>query len=944
MIEADYKKLSLLIQKYCPGFLADKYPKFISFLKAYYDWSMNVKGFNPWRVVSHIIEWGDIDETLDEFIDYFKEEYLNGLNIDFNGDVREFIKHTKEFYSSRGTPESFRFLLKLLSGNTGEVFYPNRYLMKSSDGVWRTDHNIFVEYTDELDNSFISTKIKGKYTGASAIIEAIETHFNYMSQDRFLKLYISNIKGDLTDDIIVFQNDNKIIELPIYKTIKSVNIIDSGNNYKIGDSINIEDDPTFICRVSSVSAGKIDSYAILDGGSGYAVGDIINVGCDSFDYYYAYPRVYVDEVDPDTGAITSLDIRYPGYGFLQLPYVKSIDSTGHLVQNKMVPAGYTALDWIENDGITCLNTNVALDENSVIELKFLPLHGSNPDIDKGVFGAEYLPNIRSNTILFNEESSTIKTVFGQDSYSYNINFDEPHYVKRNKNKLYIDNVLVHEDQNTQFNTINGLSIFATSASGSHNRGKSRIYFARVYNENGEEIANYVPARRDSDNKIGMFDTVSQTFLTNEVGETDFIAGPDAVIINDAVIEFISDGCGSINTVDIINVEIGYTDGTPLVIHSEDGFGASLNISTGIVFNTIPYYYQPGSFLSDEFKLQDSDYWQEYSYEIRSSLSLESDILAQFSEYKEIFKQLVHPAGFKLFNSFILSNHISLEMLYINSTIEAHPAPSFIDLVNWIELVSHWNRIMDWDILFQHRFSTILSEQNTPIGYYHRTGGEFVHSTLSSSGSNRLYAWTDLTDPSTTTVWTDTLMPLAEDNLYGARGAKISVTISSLGDNYLTDNRNIRYTRNSNGDYVLDRNYSNFMGAILTDVDQSLAEVVDWNDEWRSYSKAASLSLASSGVSYNNQNQFVAYNNADYYYDGSGWAVFYTDLSKTTVAFYARRFDTSEYKSIRGPGLYTIANRTQVYAYRPLLGETEANKKVYLLSLYTYAMYLHPAIA
>ena len=159
MTEADYKRLSLLIQKYCPDFVAEKHPKFIAFLKAYYDWSMNVKGFNPWRVVSHLVEWGDIDETLDEFIDYFKSEYLGGLNIDFNGDVREFIKHTKEFYSSRGTPESFRFLLKLLSGNTGEVFYPNRFIMKSSDGEWITDHNIFVEYSDVIDNSFISSSL-----------------------------------------------------------------------------------------------------------------------------------------------------------------------------------------------------------------------------------------------------------------------------------------------------------------------------------------------------------------------------------------------------------------------------------------------------------------------------------------------------------------------------------------------------------------------------------------------------------------------------------------------------------------------------------------------------------------------------------------------------------------------------------------------------------------
>lgn len=533
MNEAAYKKLSLLIQKYCPDFLIDKHPKFISFLKAYYDWSMNVREFNPWRVTSHLIEWGDIDETLDEFIDYFKAEYLNNLNVDFNGDIREFMKHMKEFYSSRGTPESFRFLLRLLSGNTGEIFYPNEYLMKSSDGVWRTDHNIFVEFDENIDSSFISTKIKGKYSGATATIEEIETHYDYFTQERFLKLYVSNIVGDLSDSVIVFANDNKVIELNTFNTIQKINVNSSGNNYREKDSITISGNPTFVARVAKVRPGRVDSYAILNGGTGYAVGDIIHTKCNNLDYYSAFPRIYVDEVDPDTGAITSLDIRYSGYGFLDVPEVDSIESPTHLA-------------------------------------------------------------------------------------------------------------------------------------------------------------------------------------------------PGTV---DAEIEFISDYAGAISEIEVVSAEINYVDDTPLVITSDTGYGADLTITTGNIFTTMPYYYKPGSFLSDDFKLQDSDYWQEYSYEIRSTLTLDSDILSQFSEYKDIFKRLVHPAGFKIFNSFILSNHIDLKCLYINSTISSESAPTFIDLVNWIEMVSSWNRISDPDIIFQHRLSTISSESSTTIGYYHRTGGEYVHSDL-----------------------------------------------------------------------------------------------------------------------------------------------------------------------------------------------------------------------
>ena len=728
MTEADYKKLSLLISKYCPDFVVEDHPKFISFLRAYYDWSMNVKQFNPWAVTSHLIEWGDIDETIDEFIDYFKEEYLNNLNLDFNGDIQKFIKHTKEFYASKGTPESFQFLLQLISGNSGEIFYPNQFLMKSSDGEWRTDYNIFVEFDDRIDNSFISTIVKGVDSGATGIVESIETHFNYFTQDRFFKVVISGIKGEFNDSQVIFANNDIEVEVPIYQTIKSVNITSGGNNYQVGDTLSIPDDPTFICRVEDINSGRVDSYAILDGGTGYSVGDVIHTKCGSLDYYSALPSIYVDEVDPTDGAITSLDIRYPGYGMQELPVVDSIESASHLVENKMVPSDYTPVKYIENDGVTYLDSGIALDNDYTVEIKFKALSGIHPDVDCGFFGSDYLNNTWSYGFGYNEENSTFISYYDSTKQVFPIDFEEAHYIKREGNKLYIDKSLVYENEEEQFSTVNTASFFATTTSGGHSIGKCQIYLCRIYDGDGALIANYVPVKRDSDSKPGLYDTVSNTFLTNDSG-TDFTAGPDDIIMEDAIIEFISDGCGSINRVSVVSAEINYVDGTPLVINSTTGEGATATISTGNVFETIPYYYKPGSFLSDDFKLQDSDYWQEYSYEIQSSLSLDSGYGAMFSEYKDIFRRLVHPAGFKLFNSFILSNHISLDMLYVNSTIQIHSAPSFIDLVNWIEMVSSWNRIVDSDIIWQFRLTPISDEANVEIGSYRRTGGEFVHSTL-----------------------------------------------------------------------------------------------------------------------------------------------------------------------------------------------------------------------
>ena len=822
MNEAAYKKLSLLIKKYCPSFVEEKYPKFISFLQAYYDWSMNKNEFNPTRVVSNLIEWGDIDETLDEFIDYFKAEYLDKLNVDFNGDIADFIKHTKEFYSSRGTPESFRFLIKLLSGNSGEIFYPNQYLMKSSDGEWVKDHCIFVEFSDKITGEYLSTKIKGKDSGATAVIENIETHFNYNTQEQFLKIYISNLSGELTDDIIIFSIDGtEEIELQVYNTVKSINYIDRGNQYKVNDLISIENDPTFIGRVSGIYSGKVDSYVIYNGGSGYNVGDEVVSKCSSLSDYYAMPKVYVDQVDED-GSITSLDIRYPGYGFYDVPTVDHIerfstvnlyawrasyegqwlddivyttsaypfsadplyDSNGLFLKKtitstsrdseqnaygenyiiispsnyryfrypaediyntnlkgdwNLVPEEYIAVKYIDKaDGVSSLaylDTGVYLNQNSGFEVKVELKMPPSPQFGYAIFGADSSRSplsfgssyfVNANKLRFNY--GPVNNIFEyspQDILS-------THIIKQFKNHLYLNNILIKNFDEATFTLDSPAWLFGRSFGeyGGFFSETGRLYYAKFYDGNNI-IRYYIPCKRVSDNVVGVYDIINDNFLTDPLNR-EFIAGPDEdpdIPLNEAEIEFISTNAGAIASIDVISAEINYTDNTPLIINSENGYGANITINTGKVFTSIPYYYKPGSFLSDEFKLQDSDYWQEYSYEIRSSLTLDTDILTEFSEYKDIFKQLVHPAGFKLFNSFVLSNHIDLSKIYINSTIDIGHVATFIEFANWIEMVSSWNRIVDNEIIFQHRFATIQQNQNTQINYYERTGGEYIHSTL-----------------------------------------------------------------------------------------------------------------------------------------------------------------------------------------------------------------------
>jgi hypothetical protein len=74
---------------------------------------------------------------------------------------------------------------------------------------------------------------------------------------------------------------------------------------------------------------------------------------------------------------------------------------------------------------------------------------------------------------------------------------------------------------------NPIYLFATSGYyESLYNSKGRIYYVKIYVDSENLSFNGIPARRDSDGELGLYDTVTNTFFTN-AGSGEFIAGPVA---------------------------------------------------------------------------------------------------------------------------------------------------------------------------------------------------------------------------------------------------------------------------------------------------------------------------------------------------------------------------------------------------------------------------------
>jgi len=101
--------------------------------------------------------------------------------------------------------------------------------------------------------------------------------------------------------------------------------------------------------------------------------------------------------------------------------------------------------------------------------------------------------------------------------------------------------------------------------------------------------------------------------------------------------------GQVVSLEIIDSGYGYTNNEIVQFVSEDGLRAgTLKTVLGGVGLGKGYYRSSKGFLSDEFCIQDGDYYQEYSYEVFTKLSVD--------KYSDMFKKVMHTAGTKFFGS------------------------------------------------------------------------------------------------------------------------------------------------------------------------------------------------------------------------------------------------------------------------------------------------------
>jgi hypothetical protein len=308
----DNHKTSLQIVKQLPEFIQDdsNYQNFVSFVEAYYQWMETIHSANASNTIvtssdqgvthasKNLLNYSDVDHTLDEFVDYFINDFLPYIPKDALTDKRKLLKISKELYNTKGTENSYKFLFRTLYNSSAEIFNTSDTVLKASDGKWVITKSLRI---DSLNSNWLlinNLRIFGETTKSYATIDYssvtgtktevfisnIQRLFNSGEFVRVVdnnnldvyfldgKVYIQNQGVNIPQNAVILRG--KIIG--VVSSIK-INSRERGQFYEPGDPVivsgglnpDVVDPVGAEAFVGQTTRGSISSIVVTDGSNGY---------------------------------------------------------------------------------------------------------------------------------------------------------------------------------------------------------------------------------------------------------------------------------------------------------------------------------------------------------------------------------------------------------------------------------------------------------------------------------------------------------------------------------------------------------------------------------------------------------------------------------------------------------------------------------------------------
>jgi len=237
------------------------------------------------RVSHHLQSYKDTDECIDVFFSAMRNEFMESVPKTLWSGLNEktLLKNIKSFYTSKGTPQSIQFLLRILYNEYAEVYEPKVDIIKASGGEYSVGNQILVSSNYgasiyESAGSVVSqyNPVSGKRE-ASAGVDRV-TRFIGKGYD-FFALNIVSPSGFFDEELPLSIPTSTIsITEKVLPAINSITAITGGSYYAIGDLIEMESSRGRGGRayVSGVDVdGSVNAIEFLDRGINFSSTDDI---------------------------------------------------------------------------------------------------------------------------------------------------------------------------------------------------------------------------------------------------------------------------------------------------------------------------------------------------------------------------------------------------------------------------------------------------------------------------------------------------------------------------------------------------------------------------------------------------------------------------------------------------------------------------------------------
>ena len=241
---------------------------------------------NPVQNIQQLVEYANVDNTIFDFLDQLRESFMNAIPNDLATgiDKRNLTKNIRELYRAKGTSEGHKTFLRMILGEDSEIVYPNKFMMRSSDGNWVSAVILRCSPgVNAISTEIIGTTITGASSGATAVVSGALSTAEAGEAIVEFELNPDSIVGTFTDGETI-TGTSTVQDVSMTFTVRGIvttfNVSNDGILYNVGDTVNLDTQTAIgngeaTAEVISVKRGSVSDVSIDDAGTKFDVGDAL---------------------------------------------------------------------------------------------------------------------------------------------------------------------------------------------------------------------------------------------------------------------------------------------------------------------------------------------------------------------------------------------------------------------------------------------------------------------------------------------------------------------------------------------------------------------------------------------------------------------------------------------------------------------------------------------